>query len=76
MSSDPRALIELVDKWRARGFHDCADELEALINAEPRGGTWISVEDLDRAEKRADDKAEHHHHHHEREHFDPEHFDV
>jgi hypothetical protein len=56
--SDPRALIELVDDWRERGFFICARELETIVNAHPRDGVWISGADLDKAKKRADDKVE------------------
>jgi len=60
--ANPRALVELVDDWRARGFFICARELEVVVNAEPRDGVWISGSDFDKAEKRADDKAKQHHH--------------
>jgi hypothetical protein len=60
----------LVDDWRARGFYICAKELEAIVNAGPRAGVWVTAESLDKAEKRADDKADRPHHKHEN--FDPE----
>jgi hypothetical protein len=52
MAADPIALIILVDLWRVdvdevtrAGSLKCAKALEDLVNAEPRSGVWIPLEE-------------------------------
>lgn len=46
--TNPLALVELADGLREKGHAECADAIEALVNAEAQLGTWVLWETIDK----------------------------